>query len=113
MKVQSIRSRLQASENPRFGPWGRQKCEDTGPLLHGYQAAGKTFRVHLDGYDQRDLQGWRLRTMVCRARFCNCARAGDSGADLQSFPEFLPRQRPGAFSIDQVVERLRSPPSSN
>src|SRR5262249_7401542 len=24
-------------------------------LLDGYSAAGKTFRVHLDGYDQRDL----------------------------------------------------------
>ena len=24
-------------------------------LLTGYQAAGKTFKVHLDGYDQRDL----------------------------------------------------------
>ena len=22
---------------------------------HGYNAAGKTFKVHLDGYDQRDL----------------------------------------------------------
>jgi len=27
----------------------------TKKLLAGYQAAGKTFRVHLDGYDQRDL----------------------------------------------------------
>jgi Arylsulfatase A and related enzymes len=24
-------------------------------LLQGYEAAGKTFRVHLNGYDQRDL----------------------------------------------------------
>src|SRR5260370_8952846 len=27
----------------------------TKKLLSGYQAAGKTFKVHLDGYDQRDL----------------------------------------------------------
>jgi arylsulfatase len=27
----------------------------TNKLLQGYQAAGKTFKVHLDGYDQRDL----------------------------------------------------------
>ena len=26
-------------------------------LLQGYDAAGKTFKVHLDGYDQRDLLG--------------------------------------------------------
>jgi hypothetical protein len=24
-------------------------------LLQGYEAGGKTFKVHLDGYDQRDL----------------------------------------------------------
>jgi arylsulfatase A-like enzyme len=28
-------------------------------LLDGYQAAGKTFKVHLDGYDQRDLLAGR------------------------------------------------------
>jgi arylsulfatase len=27
----------------------------TEKLLTGYEAAGKTFKVHLDGYDQRDL----------------------------------------------------------
>ena len=27
----------------------------TQKLLHGYDAAGKTFKVHLDGFDQRDL----------------------------------------------------------
>ena len=26
-------------------------------LLKGYDAAGKTFKVHLDGYDQRDMLG--------------------------------------------------------
>lgn len=26
-------------------------------LLEGYSADGKTFKVHLDGYDQRDLLG--------------------------------------------------------
>jgi arylsulfatase A-like enzyme len=33
-------------EDPRFGKWGRQSC---------YSAGDKTFKVHLDGYDQRDV----------------------------------------------------------
>ena len=31
------------------------KSQVTEKLLAGYAAAGKSFKVHLDGYDQRDL----------------------------------------------------------
>jgi len=32
---------------------------------------------------------------------------------LASFQQFLPRQKPGSFSIEQVIAKLRNPPSSN
>ena len=32
---------------------------------------------------------------------------------LASYQQFPPRQRPGSFSIEQVMEKLRNPPSSN
>jgi len=32
---------------------------------------------------------------------------------LMSFREFPPRQRPGSFSIEHVMEKLRNPPSTN
>ena len=32
---------------------------------------------------------------------------------LASYQDFPPRQRPGSFSIDRVMEKLRNPPSSN
>jgi len=32
---------------------------------------------------------------------------------LMSFQQFPPRQRPGSFSVEQAMEKLRSPPSSN
>jgi hypothetical protein len=35
------------------------------------------------------------------------------GQHLQSFREFPPRQRPGSFSVEQAMEMLRLPPSSN
>ena len=35
------------------------------------------------------------------------------GQHLQSFREFPPRQRPGSFSVEQAMEMLRCPPSSN
>jgi arylsulfatase len=37
--------------------WSRQPASPDvkNKLLQGYDAAGKNFKVHLDGYDQRDL----------------------------------------------------------
>ena len=32
---------------------------------------------------------------------------------LASYQAFPPRQRPGSFSIEQVMQKLRNPPSSN
>jgi arylsulfatase len=151
-------------------------------LLNGYEAAGKTFRVHLDGYDQRDLlsgkgpdkrreffywtddgnlaglryEQWKAVFMEQRAhgldvwseplqqlrvpKLVNLRsdpferslyESGDYvrwfiehafvvvpaqavvAQHLQSFQEFPPRQRPGSFSVEQALEKLRLPPSSN
>ena len=35
------------------------------------------------------------------------------GQHLMSFQQFPPRQRPGIFSVEQAMEKLRNPPSSN
>ena len=32
---------------------------------------------------------------------------------LMSFQQFPPRQRPGSFGVEQAMEKLRNPPSSN
>lgn len=35
------------------------------------------------------------------------------GRHLMSFKEFPPRQAPGSFSVEQAMEKLRNPLSSN
>jgi arylsulfatase A-like enzyme len=144
-------------------------------LLQGYDADGKTFKVHLDGYDQRDLlagkgsgkrreffywtddgnfaalrydqyklvfleqqahglEVWMQPLTALRApkifnvrsdpfeRGEHEAGAYDTwfvehlfvlvpaqvivGNYLQTFQEFPPRQKPGSFSVDQVMEKL-------
>ena len=151
-------------------------------LLQGYDAAGKNFRVHLDGYDQRDLlsrkgpdkrreffywtddgnlaglryEQWKAVFMEQRAhgldvwaeplmplrlpRLFNLRsdpfersqhEAGDYvrwfvehafvllpaqslvAQHLVSFQQFPPRQKPGSFSVDQAMEKLRTPPANN
>ncbi len=151
-------------------------------LLQGYNAAGKTFKVHLDGYDQRDLlagtgpgkrheffywtdggnlaglrydqwkmtflaqnsvgmQVWRTPLEVLRVPYLFNLRsdpferaqleASDYdrwfldhafvlipaqhivAQELQTFVEFPPSQKPGTFSIDQVMEKLMSAHQGN
>lgn len=151
-------------------------------LLTGYEAVSKTFTVHLDGYDQRELLArsgpnkrreffywtddgnlaglrydqWKaafleqkaegfdvwaqpmvqLRLpMLFNLRSDPFERAQHESGDyvrwflehafvlvpaqalvaqhLQSFQQFPPRQRPGSFSVEQAMEKLRQPPSSN
>ncbi|MFH0297613.1 arylsulfatase [Bradyrhizobium sp. 31Argb] len=151
-------------------------------LLQGYDAAGKTFRVHLDGYDQRDLLAgkgackrreffywtedgnlaglrylqWKAAFLEQRAEGLNVwaepliqlrlprifnlrsdpfERAQHESGDyvrwfidhafllvpaqaivaqhVASFREFPPRQRPGNFSVEQAMEKLRLPASTN
>jgi arylsulfatase A-like enzyme len=151
-------------------------------LLVGYDAGGKNFKVHLDGYDQRDLlarkgvnkrreffywtddgnlaglryEQWKAVFMEQKAEGFSVWQqpmvqlrlpslfnlrsdpferaqheAGDYvrwfiehafvlvpaqalvGQHLMSFQQFPPRQRPGSFSVEQAMEKLRNPPSSN
>jgi len=155
-------------------------------LLQGYDAAGKTFKVHLDGYDQRDLlsakgpdkrreffywtddgdlaglrydqykavfmeqpahglEVWMqpflpLRTpKLFNLRSDPFERAQYESGDyvkwfiehafvfvpaqtivaqhLASFQQYPPRQAPGSFTVNQVMENLRrlsrNPPSTN
>src|SRR5262249_55986514 len=148
----------------------------TQKLLTGYQAAGKTFKVHLDGYDQRDLLAgtgpskrkeffywtddgnlaamriarWKILFLEQRAigldvwqdalvplRFPKLTdlradpfeRAQNEAGDyakwrverafvlvpaqdivaqhLKTYVEFPPRQKPGTFSLDQVLAKLQ------
>jgi arylsulfatase A-like enzyme len=153
----------------------------TEKLLTGYQAAGKTFKVHLDGYNQRPLldgsgadprkeffywtddgnlaavryDRWKLLFLQQRAvgfkvwseplvplrvpliedlRADPFERAVDEaegygnyilnhaflavpaqafvGQHLQTYIAYPPRQKPGSFSLDQVLQKLQEAGSS-
>jgi arylsulfatase len=149
----------------------------TEKLLAGYQAAGKEFKVHLDGYDQRELLAgtgpskrveyfywtddgnlaglrydrWKMVFLEQRAEGLNVWQdpliplrfpklidlradpferaqtdAGDYdrwrvehafvlvpaqayvGQHLKTYADYPPRQKPGSFSLDQVLEKLQN-----
>jgi arylsulfatase A-like enzyme len=147
----------------------------TEKLLKGYKASGKTFKVHLDGYNQRELlagtgpskrleyfywtddgnlaglryERWKLAFLDQRAEGLNVwqdplvplrfpklfdvkadpfERAQTDAGDydrwrvehafalvpaqafvakhLATYQEFPPRQKPGSFSLEQVLDKL-------
>ena len=151
-------------------------------LMHCYSAGGKTFKVRLDGYDQRDLlagkgpdkrreffywtddgdlaglrydqyklvfmeqlahglEVWMQPLVRLRAPklfnlrsdpfergqqeageydkwfiehlFVMVPAQGIVAKHLATFREFPPRQKPGSFSIEQVMEKLTKPKSSD
>jgi arylsulfatase A-like enzyme len=151
-------------------------------LLTGYEAAGKTFKVHLDGYDQRDLlagtapskrneffywtddgnlaglryERWKLVFLEQRAHGLDVwqdplvplrfPKLFDIRADpfeladrdageydkwrverafalvpaqayvaqhLATYQEFPPRQKPGSFSLDEVLAKLQEAGAGN
>ena len=78
-------------------------------LLQGYDAAGKNFKVHLDGYDQRDLSPARARTSAANSS------TGPMTATLPAFDTSSGRRcswskRPkGSVSGQQPMVQLRLP----
>ena len=46
--------------------------------------------------------------MVRRAHVRDRAGAGDRRAELQTFKDFPPRQKPGSFSVGDALDKLMS-----
>jgi arylsulfatase A-like enzyme len=183
-----VRPRSEINETVSAEDWATTLLAAAGEpaikekLLQGYAAGGKSYTVHLDGYDQRDLlegkgaskrreffywtddgdlaglrydqwkavflkqeahglEVWSRPMLQLRLPLLFNLRSdpferaemesGDYvrwfvehafllvpaqaivGSMIASFQQFPPRQRPGSFSVEQAMERLRLPPSSN
>ena len=60
-------------------------------LLQGYNAAGKTFKVHLDGYDQRDL--------LSRARARISAASSSTGPMTATTPALFDEAKKNGWTV--------------
>ncbi|MGD9592962.1 MAG: arylsulfatase [Candidatus Berkiella sp.] len=70
----------------------------------------KIFNLRLDPYERADDTSNTYYDWMLDHAFL-LVPAQDYVADfLKSFKEFPPRQKPASFSVDQVLEQLRSPP---
>jgi hypothetical protein len=87
-------------EDPRFGAWGKQKCEDTGPLTK--------MRMETAQHEAGDYVRWFVEHA-----FVVVPAQSIVAQHLASFVQFPPLQEPGSFSVEQAMEKLRNPPANN
>ncbi len=78
-------------DDPRFGPWGKQKCEDTGPLT----------KKRMETIDEEFLDGLDSTSSTARTGTRSRSSSGSIRAACTSGPGSSPsrRARPGSASI--------------
>jgi arylsulfatase len=73
----------------------------------------KLFNVRADPFERAQHEaGDYVRWFVEHAYVMLPAQA-IVGRHIASYQDFPPRQRPGSFSVEQAMEKLRNPPSTN
>ena len=69
----------------------------------------KLFNLRSDPFERADGEAMGYPRWRIERAFLIAPAAGYVGAWLQSFREFPPRQKPGSFSLDRVMEALSQP----
>jgi arylsulfatase len=67
----------------------------------------KLYDLHADPYERADITSNTYNDWVIGRGYVVLAASVIVGEDLQSYKEFPPSQRPGSFTIDQALEKLR------
>ena len=71
------------------------------------------FNLRSDPFERAATRGRRLCRWFVEHAFVLVPAQALVAQHLASFQQFPPRQRPGCFSVEQAMEKLRNPPSSN
>ena len=83
-------------DDPRFGPWGKQKCEDTGPLTR------KRMTVLKENLKQHPGDSATVLALISFSR-----DAGDFRTALD-YAERLARLMPDDSNLRTLIETLRA-----
>jgi arylsulfatase len=71
------------------------------------------FNLRTDPYERADVTSNTYWDWYIDRAFLMLPAQGAVARFLQTFKEFPPRQKPASFTIDQVLEQLKRPPSFN
>jgi arylsulfatase len=84
--------------------WSRPMIQLRLPLL---------FNIRSDPFERAEIESGDYTRWFIEHAFLLVPAQAIVGEMIASFQQFPPRQRPGTFSVEQAMERLRLPPSSN
>jgi arylsulfatase len=66
-----------------------------------------------DPFERAEYEGYGYNQWYVEHMFAFAPASAFIGQWLQSFKEFPPRQKPGSFNLDQVMEQLTSSPGGS
>jgi hypothetical protein len=87
-----------------FGVWQQPMTELRLPML---------FNLRSDPFERAQHEAGDYVRWFIEHAFVVVPAQAIVAQHLSSFRDFPPRQRPGSFSVEQAMEKLRNPPSSN
>ena len=103
----------------RYLQWKVTFLVQNGHGLHVWQKPFEKLRAPLlanlraDPFERAEYEGFGYNQWYVEHMFAFAPAASFVGQWLQSFKEFPPRQKPGTFNLDQVMEQLGSSPGGN
>jgi arylsulfatase len=69
----------------------------------------KMYNLRMDPYERADITSNTYYEWVIRHAFLLVPAQGLAAKFLATFEDYPPRQRPAAFNLDDVVEKLKKP----
>ena len=99
----------------RYGNWKVTFLKQNAHGLHVWQQPFEELRaplltnLRMDPFERAEYEGMDYERWFIEHMFVFAPAAGYVGQWLQSFREFPPRQKPGSFNLDRVMETVTKP----
>lgn len=99
----------------RYGPWKATFLRQNAHGLHVWMEPFEALRapmltnLRMDPFERAFEEGMDYNRWFAEHMFLIAPAAGYVGNWLQSFKEFPPRQKPGSFNLDRVMEMVTKP----
>jgi arylsulfatase A-like enzyme len=99
----------------RYGPWKATFLRQNAHGLHVWMEPFEALRapmltnLRMDPFERAFEEGMDYNRWFAEHMFLIAPAAGYVGNWLQSFREFPPRQKPGSFNLDRVMEMVTKP----
>ncbi len=103
----------------RYGQWKLMFTEQRGHGMDVWQEPyvtlrlPKLFNLRRDPFERADIESGAYETWRFERAYLITPGAAYVGQFISTFVDYPPRQKPGSFNLDQVLESLQRPPGGS